>query len=247
MKRCLVLLLLLARLTLAQTDPAGVMAQANLAYQNGDYATAVQLYQSLVDKGIVNAAVYFNLGSAYYQSDDLGYALVNLLRAQMHVPRDGELNRSLALVRSARVDIQGDETGLIEGFASLTNSTLTFTELGWLALIFWCAWFALLIMWVLRMDWREGLRVLLLVGAAVVIFAVVSLASRWWVLDYRPAAVVVQQQVQVMSGPGENYLELFMLHAAAEVRFVEIRDGWVRFALPDSRQGWLPADALKRV
>lgn len=248
MKRLLALLICLWVLpALAQTETIGVMERANDAYLKADYAAAIKLYQSLVDGGIHDGAVYLNLGSAYYQLGDPGRALVNMLRAQAWTPRDGDLNRSLALIRGQREDIQGDETGIIEGVSALTGSMLTFDELAWLALLFWFAWFALLAAWVLRSDWRERLRVPLLIGAAVMLAAVSFLASRWWVQTYRPAAVVVQPQASVMSGPGDTYLELYTLHTAAEVRVVETRGGWIRFALPDGRQGWLPEESVERV
>lgn len=248
MKRLLLLLvLLLARVVWALPDPISRIAQANAAYENGDYTTAIQVYQSLVDEGVQDSAVYFNLGSAYYQAGDMGRSLVNLLRAQALTPRDGDLNLNLARIRSEREDIQGDETGIIEGMATLTNSILTFSELAWLTLLVWFGWFALLAAWVLRENWREGLRVPLLFGAAVVLVAVSFLASRWWVQAFRPAAVIIPQQISVMSGPGDNYLELYTLHSAAEVHLVETRGGWIRFALPDGRQGWIAEDNVERV
>lgn len=248
MSRLLALLIaLLAATALAQPDSVEVMSQANIAYQRGEYDTAARLYQSLVDSGVQNSVVYFNLGSAYYETGDMGRALLNYRRAQALNPRDGDVNRSLGRVRSERTDIQGDETGLLEGLAALTGSTLTLTELGWLALLLWFGWFALLIGWTFKTDWREGLRVPLLVGMVVLAAAVSLFASRIWVETYRPAGVVVLEQLDVMSGPGDRYLRLFSLHAAAEIRIVERRGGWLRFALPDGRQGWLPASAIEEM
>lgn len=247
MMRILLLTLMLITSTAAETSPLGVLEQANRAYQNGDYTAAASLYQSLVDGGVQNSAVYFNLGSAYYETGDPGRALLNYRRAQVFIPRDDGLNRSLARIRGERTDIQGDETGLLEGLAALTTSSLTLAELGWLILLIWCAWFAGLTAWMLRAGWREVLRVPLLVSAVVVVIGAALLVSRLWVQTYRPAAVITAEQADVMSGPGERYLRLLPLHAAAEIRVIEARDGWLRFALPDGRQGWLPQAAMERV
>lgn len=242
-----VALLLLISAVHAQADPTGVMAQANTAYENQNYTEAVKLYQLLVDGGLRHERVYFNLGSAYYQTGDLGRALLNWRRAQVFTPRDGDVSRHLALVRQERTDIQGDESGWLEGVAALTAGLLTPVELGWLTLLIWSAWFGLVSLWLLRETWREGLRALLIVGGVVALALVTLLASRLWVDSFRPAAVVVQAQVSAMSGPGTHYLELFPLHAAAEIRIVEQRAGWLRGALPDGRQGWLPDGAVERI
>lgn len=243
----LALLVLTAALAQAQTDPAAAMTQANAAYSSGNYADAVKLYQSLVDGGVRHESLFFNLGSAYYQTGDLGSALLNWRRAQTLTPRDGDVSRWLAQARQERIEVQGDESGWLEGMAVLSSGLLTPAEMGWLALGAWSVWFAMFSVYLLRQEWRDGLRAPLIVGGVVTLGLVMLLISRYWVDGVRPAAVMVQPQVSAMSGPGVDYLELFPLHAAAEMRIVEEREEWLRIALPDGRQGWLPADAVERV
>jgi len=55
------------------------------------------------------------------------------------------------------------------------------------------------------------------------------------------------RETEVMSGPGEQYFNLFDLHAAAEVRVVEQRGNWLWVELPDVRQGWIPITAVEKV
>ncbi len=247
-KRLIVfILLLLAGSVQAQTDPAAIIAQAEAAYETGDDDEAVRLYQLLVDSGWRHESVYLNLGSAYYHRGDLGWALLNWRRAQALAPRDGDIGRQLSLARRERTDIQGDETGWLEGLAALSTGLVTPAELGWLALLVWSGWLGLISLGLVRRAWRDGLRPLLIVGGVVVAVLVVLLGSRYWVDTYRPAAVVVQAQVSAMSGPGTQYLDLYPLHAAAEIRIVEQREGWLRIILPNGRQGWLPATAVERV
>jgi SH3-like domain-containing protein len=50
-----------------------------------------------------------------------------------------------------------------------------------------------------------------------------------------------------MSGPGEDYLELYRLYAAAELRVLETHDDWARFVLPDGRQGWVERDNIELI
>ena len=68
-----------------------------------------------------------------------------------------------------------------------------------------------------------------------------------WFETFRPPAVVVEERVYVYSGPGEQYLELFLLHAGAEIRRIDSTGGWIRFELSDGREGWLPATAVEFV
>ena len=82
------------------------------------------------------------------------------------------------------------------------------------------------------------------------IVGLISIANRLY-NDYAyPPAVVVAEQVSVMSGPGgaDQYVVEFDLHTGAEVTQLESHDNWRRVSLPGHDfQGWVSADALELV
>jgi tetratricopeptide (TPR) repeat protein len=235
---------ILASFVVAQSDIAG---EASSAYQNSDYDTAIMLYETLVAQGVNDGVVFYNLGSAYYESGDNSRALLNYRRAQNLIPRDLDLSAAMAFIRAQRLDLQGDETGLLESLSVLTSGVLTLTELGWIGFVVWTLWFGLLCVAILRNRWRDALRVPLILLGIVVLVSLLLLGSRLYITATAPAAVVVPSTVQVMSGPGEQYLEIFELHEVAELRVLETKDDWVRFVLPDGRQGWIPRQAVELV
>ena len=55
-------------------------AQGDSAYMRNDYASAIQIYESLLKKGEA-AEVYYNLGNSYYKADDIAKAILNYERA----------------------------------------------------------------------------------------------------------------------------------------------------------------------
>ena len=61
------------------------------------FASAAQKYQLLVDSGVHNAGLYFNLGNAYLQSDSLGRAIANFERSKKLRPFDSQVRRNLAV------------------------------------------------------------------------------------------------------------------------------------------------------
>ena len=62
------------------------------------------------------------------------------------------------------------------------------------------------------------------------------------------AVVVVADVVNVVSGPGSQYVTEFALHSGAEASLIEQRGNWVRLALLDGQlQGWVPASAVEQV
>jgi tetratricopeptide (TPR) repeat protein len=228
----------------AQSDNAALIQQATAAYTSGDYKTAQVLYQQAIQSGFHDPSLYFNLGNAYYESGDLGNALLNYRIVQQYWPRDADLNRNLALVWSERVDLQGDEIGLLEGIAALTTGVATLIELSFLVACLWTAFFVILAPVIFQSKWRNRLRYPLIGLATALLIGLLLLVSRFYIEGVRPSGVVVQPVVQVRSGPGDQYLELYQLHSAAELHVWDSQNGWIRFALPDGRLGWLPAEAL---
>lgn len=237
-------LLVFSPIAFTQGNLTNTAAQANALYEQGDYVGAINLYESLIAAGVHDSTIYFNLGNAYFQTQNLGKALLNYRRAQFLTPRDGDLNMNLARVRAERVDIQGDETMIFDSLASLTSGVLTVSELGWMTLIFWALFFGVLLALIARVDWREILRVPLIGAVILMMSALLMLGSRLFVESSRPAGVVLND-VAVMSGPGDDYLEIYRLYSAAELRILEQRGDWVRFILPDQRQGWIQSSMVE--
>lgn len=230
----------------AQNDAAFVMVQANAAYEEGDYVGAIGLYESLIASEVTDAALYINLGNAYYETGGLGPALINYRRAEQIIPRDPDVNANLTLVRSQRVDVQGDEVSPIDSLAALTTGAVTLRELSWAVFALWALWFLLLALSILRKGSRDSFRVPLMLVGVVLLAGCILLGSRLYASQYRPAAVVLAGAAPAMSGPGEQFLQMYELHEATELRLLEISDddAWVRFVLPDGREGWILSTAV---
>jgi tetratricopeptide (TPR) repeat protein len=236
--------LILPVLVEGQTETLDPMQQANSAYREGDYETAIVVYAGLLDAGVRDAVVYFNLGNAYFQTGDLGLAMLNYRRAQHLIPRDTELNENMTRIRARRIDLPAEETDPVNNLSAITAAIMTLNELAWIVLMIWVLWGGVLAVVILRSEWRSRLQVPLVVVSGVLLFGILLLGSRLYVEASRPAAVVIAPIAPVMSGPGDDYLEHFQIFAAAEVRALEMRDGWVRFSLPGGRQGWIAQENI---
>lgn len=219
--------------------------EANIAYQQGDYDAAIALYMQLLDSGNDNFSLHFNLGSAYYLSGEPGWALYHLRLAQMHNPRSREVYARLALVRSERVDfLPTSEATFIDVVGTTTNALMTMAELHIVVFILWNGWFLLAVGWVWQFRWRKRLNLLLVVWGIVLGIGIGLLVSRIYVETQRPSAVLLTLASESMSGPGETYPTIDRLYAGAEMRILDRRAGWIRYLLPDGRQGWLPQTVI---
>ena len=78
-------------------------AQGDSAYMRNDYASAIQIYESLLKKGEA-AEVYYNLGNSYYKADDIAKAILNYERALLLQPGNADIRANLEIARSKTID-----------------------------------------------------------------------------------------------------------------------------------------------
>lgn len=220
--------------------------QAEAAYSSGDFQEAITLYQSLLTE-VQSGEIYFNLGSAYYQLGQNGYALVNYLRASDYMPRDDDLRINLAVVRSERVNPVVNEEGFWEDIARASQEGLTTTELALVIISFWWISCGLFALQYTKFKRNLLVRAALILSSSLFVIIVLLGIIRISVESLRPRAVIVEENVQAMSGPSASYLKLFVFYFADEVRIVQRENGWVRVQLPDLREGWILADQLEEV
>jgi tetratricopeptide (TPR) repeat protein len=98
-----------------QQNGIDTMAMAHQLYESGQYAKAAEAYQQLVDQGYSDAALFYNLGNAYFKQGDIGRAILNYRRAERLHPRDPDTRANLELARSLAVDQieDGNQSGLL--------------------------------------------------------------------------------------------------------------------------------------
>lgn len=81
------------------TDEARTPATiAAAAYARGDLETAIAQYRAMVAEGFVDAALFYNLGTAYARAGDKGRAVWMLLRAARLNPRERSIRNNLGRV-----------------------------------------------------------------------------------------------------------------------------------------------------
>jgi tetratricopeptide (TPR) repeat protein len=221
--------------------------EAEAAYTNGDYRQSAQLYQQIVDAGIQRSEIYFNLGNAYFQLHDLGRALVNYRRAEQYAPRDDDLKLNMARIRTQRVDSLGDYAALAAQITNSLTGVASNSEFEMLLLLLWWIFCGLGIVYALLPTWRRYVKLMVIAAGILMVFIGVLEGVRFVADATYPPAVVVTEMVSVMSGPDTAYMEIFELHAAAEIRIIEQRNDWVRIQLPDLEEGWIQSGAVEKV
>lgn len=222
---------------------------ANQLYQAGNYSAAILVYEELILQGVDDSAVFYNLGNAYYQSGELGRAVLNLQRAALLEPRDPDIQANLVLARAESGAMEFPTAASpIHSLANLTRSWLNLNETAMLAL---GAWFVLaFLIFTARLTkpgtMRNLVQYLALFILLLVIASTVSLGTRLYSDHNLPSGVVVAPIVTLSSSPQSEDLTKWQLPGGTEVNLMDTQGGWAQMSLPGkSIEGWIPVESVE--
>jgi hypothetical protein len=247
-----------------------VFLQANQAYEAGDYPSAIEHYQDLASRGVVDVDLFYNLGNAYFESGELGRAVLWYERALRVDPRSEDPRANLALVRSMLRDKQlVVESSKLRGALLVWHHDTSAAESVALATGLYLLLCLLAILFVFRREPRVDafLRRMSIVSpgrlfgltpgqdvalAMSLVFLLGGLfaASSWVkIRDAREEihAVIVAEEVSVFSGPSRDATVQFKVHEGTAVSVRESRPGWIRVDLTGDLSGWIDAGTLERI
>jgi hypothetical protein len=225
-----VIALVAAALASAEAD----FSTANAALAAGDLAGAEAGYRALLADGYTDGDVYYDLGNVLWREQQHAGAMLAWRRAGARLPRDPDVQANLDF---ARRDVRDrlDSPDPAPWFAPW-QVALTPVEGQWLGGLL--AGVGLLAGALRR---RAPGVPLAGIGAGLVVVGGLVAAGGAAEAGLPPAAVVLAPEVTATSDLGGG-VDLFTLHAGAEVTALEAEADRTLVALPDGRKGWIPSD-----
>jgi tetratricopeptide (TPR) repeat protein len=241
-----VLLGVLAAVTAAAAPPPGAaegFLQGNKLYQAGDYAGAAKAYESVLAEGVTAPGLEYNLGNAYLKSGDVGRAILHYRRALKLDPTFESAQTNINYARSLTQDVKPENPGA--GHWAWVSRLRLGPSVA--AFLLFAAVTAFALVAALRLTvWRSrgAAAVLQAVLGGLAVLLVAALVFEWSQLEGAREGVVVAQNIEVRSGPGDQYTVSFRLHPGTEVDILRQTAGWREVRVSDRLQGWMPEDAV---
>jgi tetratricopeptide (TPR) repeat protein len=221
-----------------------VFFKANQAYKEGRFQEAVEGYNKLIQDGLENGHLYFNLGNAYFRLNNLGQAIANYERARILMPRDPDLRFNLGHARGQTLDAISETEGLV-GMVFFWLGALNLAELLWaFAIVNLAFWITLLIRLYNRFEWTYYVALFTL---ALWIVIGASCGMKWYQTKKDDRAVVLPEEVNVLAGPEKGDTVLFKLHEGTIVRHERSEDGWSLIHFSEKKRGWVKSSAFERI
>lgn len=220
------------------------------AYSSQHYEEAVALYEQLTEKA-PSADTYYNLGCAYYRSEDLGHAILWFERALKLDPSNEDVRYNLEYARSKTQDkiSKQHEMFLTAFYHSLvrmfTVSQWAYTALAFFVLFLLCIVGYMLAPSVLARKIGFGLGVVSLVFTLLCnLFAY----QNNHINDDTNSAVILVQEVSVKSISSDSGNVVCVLHEGTVVTIEDdAMQEWCEISLPNGKRGWIKKGQLERI
>ena len=239
-------------LTPSLLTPASAVtkAEADSAYVRGEYQKAIDSYEALLKKG-VSAELYYNLGNAYYRTENITRAVLNYERALLLSPSDPDIRFNLQMARSKTIDkiVPEQEMFFVTWYRSLVNMA---SVDGWAMIALVCLGLAIVLALIYLFSNLIWLRKVGFFGAflMIIIFVCSNIFAHQQKnqLVYRTGAIITESAVTVKSTPAKNGVDLFILHEGTKVTIIDASmKEWKEIRLADGKEGWIETRQMEAI
>ena len=219
-------------------------------YAKGNYQQAIKDYQEILKAG-VSSEIYYNLGNAYYRTDNITQALLAYERALQLSPGDNDIRFNLQYARSKTIDKITPETEMF--FVTWYNSLVNFTSVDrWANTAIVSIVMALLLILVFLFAPQMWARKSGFYGSAVflLLFAFANLFAfqQKHELETKQGAIVIAPTVNVKKTPAASGTDVFVIHEGTRVDITDRgMKQWRGIKLADGREGWLKTSQIEEI
>lgn len=219
-------------------------------YAKGNYQQAIKDYQEILKTG-VSSEIYYNLGNAYYRTDNITQALLAYERALQLSPGDNDIRFNLQYARSKTIDKITPETEMF--FVTWYHSLVNFTSVDrWANTAIVSIVMALLLILVFLFAPQMWARKSGFYGSAafLLLFAFANLFAfqQKHELETKQGAIVIAPTVNVKKTPAASGTDVFVIHEGTRVDITDRgMKQWRGIKLADGREGWLKTSQIEEI
>jgi tetratricopeptide (TPR) repeat protein len=215
---------------------------ANDLYSEKKYMESAQAYEALIQKGVHNGYLFYNLGNTYIRMGNKGAAILNYIRAQKLIPRDENLGANLRFaIQQTQDKIEPPPPGTLAtlffwssnfNLSELINLTMVLNFIFWVNLALWMFF---------RSPTLKIARNTLL---CFLLLSFISIGVKLINISGSELGVVLAKRVEVRSGRAMDAITLFQLHEGALVTITGDHENWLEVRLNDEQKGWVPKTSI---
>lgn len=234
----------------AAAQPTEQLVAGNEAYINGNYEQAIELYTSVLDSGYESAALFYNLGNAYFKSNKITSAILFYERAKLLDPNDEEIQFNLELANTFTVDNIEEipELFLVTWLKAVIHAFKVDT---WARVSIVC--FILMLLVLLMYFFVRKYQLKKFSFWLAILFLFVSISSYTFAaiqkneITKNNTAIIFSPTITLKSSPDKQSTDLFVLHEGTKVEVVDEVGEWREIKLADGSKGWLKISDIEMI
>ncbi len=231
------------------STPAELFEQGNTDYEEGRFEDAAAAYRQILQYGLEDPRVHYNLGNALFKAGRLGSAILHYERTLRLDPTDREARQNLEFARGLILDRVAEPE--IPYPLRIARDWLDRRSTGATAAVFLVVYLAAAgLAGALPLTRSTGRRRVLAYGAiAAGLVAALSGAALYYKTSQASSehAIVLGERLDVRSGPAEDNTVLFTVHEGTRVEIRNRLGDWYQISLPNALSGWVPAADVEEV
>lgn len=255
MKRLIIILTIALFITTGTTDAQTAQFQvldktAAEAYASGNYYYAIELYDSIYKQGLVSAPLFYNMGNAYFKTNQMPYAILFYEKALKIAPSDPQTQFNLNLANTLITD-------------KIETIPLLFYQQWWLdiytalsadswaktALVFISLFFIFLALYLVsgRIVLKKISFYLFIVMFGASALALTCARKQFKQTYNETSAIVFSPRVTAKSSPDDNSVDLFVIHEGTKVHINDYIGDWYEIRLANGNVGWIKKVTVKPI
>ena len=239
---CAIFLLVNTSALFAQASMESLVEQGNEAYNQGDYKKAIALYEQTLSMGQHSAALYFNLGNAYYKLNNVAESVYYFEKAQQLNPKDENILVNSAFAKNMTIDsIEELPQSQIEqfknqlyGLSSLDTWSVITVVLLWIFVGLFLGYLFSNTVALKRSFFFSSLIILLLfLGSFSITFSIDQENKN---THY---AILFSPEIEIWSEPNQQGEFLFTLHEGTKFQLLDDLEDWQKIRIANGSEGWI--------
>ncbi|MDR3012306.1 MAG: BatD family protein [Chitinispirillales bacterium] len=222
----------------------------NEFYAAGLYDSALTYYARIVDAGIKNSSVYFNMGNCYHRLRNQGMARLYYERAAVLSPNDADIQANINFIKSIIVDRVTEDQSGYDFLSTVMYNIHTLLSLK-NQLILLCVLLFILSLLCSAILLKKGLARLWFAYGAVLCALLITIVGasagyKIYAIETRQYAIVMTHSVDAQNQPAGGQT-LFIVHEGTKLRINETVGEWSLVSLPNGSSGWVTTSSLGKI
>ena len=223
----------------ANTD---LQTKAEKAYSNKDYKQAIFYYESILKEGLSSYKLYYNLGNAYYKTNELGKAIYYYELANKTEPNNEDVKNNLRIANEKTIDeIESKENFFLSAIKSGLVNVMSTNSWAWLSILSLIISLSLVFVFLVskhiptkRISFFSSM-LFLLVFFSSMLLGFSALKNKHQV----KFAIILPKETNIKAEPIASTKSKFQLHSGTKVKVLETNEEWTNIKLENGNEGWV--------